>query len=80
MKCKCGRPLWEYGTTADICCSERLLRAMPTRAALYLLQKVEYPVSKEFLSEYRQKWREQNRATRISGNTKKGTGNGNEQS
>ena len=55
MACKCGLPPWQYGQSQ--CCSERLLRAMPLSAALYLLEHQTYDVSEAFRNEYRAKWR-----------------------
>lgn len=56
MTCKCGLPAWQYGQSSQ-CCQERMLRAMPTPAALYLLARCSYDVSDAFKTEYRDKWR-----------------------
>lgn len=53
--CKCGLPAWQYGQGQ--CCNERMLMAMPTAAALYLLARCSYDVSEAFKAEYRDKYR-----------------------
>jgi hypothetical protein len=62
--CQCGLEAWRYGTGQ--CCTERMLRAMPTATALYLLERVKYDVSEAFRNEYREHWN-RHAATRRTG-------------
>lgn len=54
--CKCGLPAWQYGPQSNQCCSDRMLRAMPTAAALYLLEHTQQNASEDLKREYREKW------------------------
>jgi hypothetical protein len=54
--CKCGLPAWQFGQSSQ-CCTDRMLRAMPTAAALYLLANTQQNASEDLKREYRDKWR-----------------------